>query len=159
MTKLKERNPYLEFNFPNSIFACCTYNFGPMTVALRHLDHLNYVAGWCSVTSLGQFDHTRGGHIILWDLKLVIEFPPGWTLLLPSAFINHSNTPISPSETRYSFTQYTAGGIFRYVEDGFKMRTQMSIKEKLEAEARQRERVSDTLNMYSTISELKNMYL
>lgn len=57
--------------------------------------------------------------MVLWDLRLVIEFPPGSTVLLPSAIIAHSNTPITQGETRYSFAQYTAGGLFRWVENNF----------------------------------------
>jgi len=55
----------------------------------------------------------------LWDCHLVVEFPPGATILLPSAILAHSNVTISPEETRYSFTQYTAGGLFRWVDQGF----------------------------------------
>lgn len=55
----------------------------------------------------------------MWDLKLVIEFPPGSTILIPSATIRHSNVAIQKGETRYSFTQYTSGGLFRWVEQGF----------------------------------------
>jgi hypothetical protein len=71
------------------------------------------------VTALGAFDPKRGGHLILWDCHLVIEFPPGSTILLPSAILAHSNVAVSSHETRYSFTQYTAGGLFRWVEQGF----------------------------------------
>lgn len=56
----------------------------------------------------------------MWDLGLVIEFPPGATILIPSALLRHSNVPISDNERRYSLTQYTAGAIFRYVYNGFK---------------------------------------
>jgi hypothetical protein len=57
--------------------------------------------------------------LVLWDCHLVVEFPPGSTILLPSAILAHSNLAVSPGETRYSFTQYTAGGLFRWVENGF----------------------------------------
>ncbi|THV01341.1 hypothetical protein K435DRAFT_655477, partial [Dendrothele bispora CBS 962.96] len=157
--QLKAHDPSLFFNFSNSVFCCATYNFGPQTVALEHLDHLNYIAGWCGITALGHFDSKKGGHIVLWDLKLVLEFPPGWTILIPSSYIRHSNTCISPGETRYSFTQYTAGSIFRYVQDGFQMRTQMTKEDRKEAEKKQRERINVDLNMYSTISELKALYV
>ena len=70
--------------------------------------------GWCCITALGDFDPTKGGHLVLWDLKLVIEFPPGSTVLLPSAAIAHSNTAIDCREMRCSFTQFTAGGLFRW---------------------------------------------
>lgn len=50
---------------------------------------------------------------------MVVEFPSGSTILLPSASIFHGNTPIQPGETRYSFTQYCAGGLLRWVDYGF----------------------------------------
>jgi hypothetical protein len=76
--------------------------------------------GWCSITSFSPFDSKRGGHIILWDLGLVVEFPAGSTVFIPSAFIMHSNVPIACDERRYSFTQYCSGGIFRYIANGFR---------------------------------------
>ena len=71
------------------------------------------------MTALGSFDPKKGGHLILWDCHLVIEFPPGSTILLPSAILAHSNVSIASEERRYSFTQYTAGALFRWVERGF----------------------------------------
>ncbi|THU76661.1 hypothetical protein K435DRAFT_587864, partial [Dendrothele bispora CBS 962.96] len=81
MSKLCQQDPSLNFNFSNSIFAAATFNFGPQTVALEHIDYINYIYGWCAVTALGNFDYRKGGHLVLWDLGLVIEFPPGWTIL------------------------------------------------------------------------------
>lgn len=49
----------------------------------------------------------------------MIEFPPGATILIPSATIRHSNTATHAGETRYSFTQYAAGGLFRWVDQDF----------------------------------------
>ncbi|KAJ7787778.1 hypothetical protein B0H14DRAFT_2537226, partial [Mycena olivaceomarginata] len=83
-----------------------------------HRDVLNLVFGWCVVQVLGQFDVTKGGHLILWDLKLVVEFPHGALILLPSTTVAHSNVPVQPDEERVSFTQFTAGGIFHYVDNG-----------------------------------------
>lgn len=83
-----------------------------------HADSGNSAGGLCAVTNAGNFDPKLGGHLILWNFKLVIEFPPGSTILLPSASVTHGNTPIQPGESRYSFTQYCAGGLFRWVEYG-----------------------------------------
>lgn len=74
----------------------------------------------CPVHSLGRFDYTKGGHLILWDLKLVIEFPPGSTILLPLSTLRHGNTTIQEGEERMSFTQYCAGGLIRWVKYGFR---------------------------------------
>jgi hypothetical protein len=116
-----ENDPKLTPNFNHSVFACATLNLGPKTVCFRHKDHGNLPYGWCGVTTCGDFDYTKGGHLILWELGLVLEFPPGCTILLPSACISHSNVAIGSSETRYSFTQYTAGAIFRWVDNGCKL--------------------------------------
>ncbi|KAJ7933004.1 hypothetical protein B0H13DRAFT_2262975 [Mycena leptocephala] len=61
-----------------------------------------------------------GGHLILWNLKLVIRFPPGSTVLIPSAIIRHSNVPVGAHKRRYSFTQYTVGGLFRWIRNGYR---------------------------------------
>lgn len=103
------------------MWAAATFNFGPKVFTVKHRDYANLPFGWCSVTALGNFDPTRGGHLILWDLKLVIEFPAGSTILLPSAAISHSNTPIARGERRSSFTQYSAGGLFRWVAHGHQL--------------------------------------
>jgi hypothetical protein len=36
-------------------------------------------------------------------------------MFIPSGAITHENVPIAEGEARYSFTMYTAGGLFRYV--------------------------------------------
>jgi hypothetical protein len=116
---LYDHHPNLRQNFSNSIFACATFNFGPASCCFKHVDSANLPFGWCAITALGFFDPTKGGHLILWDLRLVIEFPPGSTVLIPSACLYHSNTAIQAGERRYSFTQYTSGGLFRWVDQGF----------------------------------------
>jgi hypothetical protein len=86
----------------------------------------------------------------LWDLGLVVRFPPGSTIFLPSALIRHSNTPVSAHERRYSFAQYTSGGIFRWIGHGFKPVP----KNPVESEEVQRRRWSDGVKMFSWLSEL-----
>ncbi|KAI0652179.1 hypothetical protein C8Q79DRAFT_997324 [Trametes meyenii] len=113
---LEAHHPRLKRNFKNSVFARITFNLGPRTVTYIHIDQNNLPAGLCAITALGDFDPTLGGHLILWDLGLIIEFPPGATILIPSALLRHSNAAIRPGETRYSLTQYSAGGLFRWVE-------------------------------------------
>lgn len=117
--RLFDQDKQLKKNFPSTIFAAATYNFGPRTECYEHTDPGNLSCGWCSVTPFGPFDHTKGGHLVLWDCKLVIEFPAGSTILLPSAIVAHSNTAIQPGEKRYSFALYSAGALFRWVENDF----------------------------------------
>ncbi|KAJ7661215.1 hypothetical protein B0H14DRAFT_3102670 [Mycena olivaceomarginata] len=117
-----------------SVFAAATFNFGPRTVTFPHLDFANLAWGWCAITALGDFDPNKGGHLILWDLKLIIRFPPGSTIIIPSALIRHSNTSIQLHEKRFSFTQYTAAGIFRFIDNGFKSDEEVKVGGISEAE-------------------------
>ncbi|KAJ3492983.1 hypothetical protein NLJ89_g11121 [Agrocybe chaxingu] len=117
--RLHAHDPKLQRPFPSSVFTATTYNFGPQTACFPHYDFNNLPFGWCSITALGNFDPRKGGHLVLWDLHLVIEFPPGMTILIPSAILAHSNVRIQAGETRYSVVHYTAGALFRWVENGF----------------------------------------
>jgi hypothetical protein len=155
--QLYARTPSLEANFKNSIWTAGTFNFGPQTVALKHRDFANLAFGLCAITALGQFDSKRGGHLVLWDMRLVIEFPPGATILIPSALLTHSNVPVQPGDVRMSFTQYCAGGLFRWVDQGFQ--TAASFKAVDEKGKRQfdqgsKERWEMGIGLYSTLSEL-----
>lgn len=127
-------HPRLTRNFSSSVFESTTYNLGPQTECFCHRDFGNLPFGWCAVTALGDFDYTKGGHLILWEAHLVIEFPPGTTILLPSAIITHSNTAIGTEERRFSFAQYTAGGLFRWVDNHFQRAA--DYKAKLKGKAR-----------------------
>jgi len=78
------QHPHLEHIFSNSMFPAVSFNCGPRTVSLDHTDHGNLSHGLCALTALGAYDHTRGGHLILFGLKLAIQFPVGSTALIPS---------------------------------------------------------------------------
>ncbi|KAJ7092255.1 hypothetical protein C8R44DRAFT_596116, partial [Mycena epipterygia] len=123
---LHRRFPKLGRNFQKSVFASAAFNFGPNAWTYKHRDVLNIPFGWCAVQALGLFDPKKGGHLILWDLKLIIEFPAGATILLPSATIAHSNIPVQHGDERASFTQYTAGGLMRFVDNGFRTESQLA---------------------------------
>ncbi|KAE9394362.1 hypothetical protein BT96DRAFT_756475, partial [Gymnopus androsaceus JB14] len=112
-------NPRLRRLFKNSAWAACTVNFGPFSISYPHIDPANLCFGWCAITALGNFDPDRGGHLILWDLGLFIRFPPGATILIPSALLVHSNIPIAAHEEHFSLVQYSSAGLFHWVENGF----------------------------------------
>ncbi|KAF9066030.1 hypothetical protein BDP27DRAFT_1164056, partial [Rhodocollybia butyracea] len=104
---------------PSTVFAATTINFGPQTSTPPYLDAANAAHGWCTDTAAGEFDPDKGGHLVLWNLNLVICFPPGSTILFPSALIMHSNIPVSPHETCYSIVQYSAGSLFCWRYNGW----------------------------------------
>ncbi|KAH6884700.1 hypothetical protein BKA70DRAFT_1445725 [Coprinopsis sp. MPI-PUGE-AT-0042] len=117
--------PNLRRNFLKSVYPRAAFNLGDDVCTFVHLDVMNCPFGWCSIQALGTFDHTKGGHLVLPDLKLVIEFPSTTLIFMPSATLRHANTPIQKGESRASFTQYCPGGLFRYVDNGFKTEKQL----------------------------------
>jgi hypothetical protein len=149
--------------FHNSIWATTTFNFGPATACFKHKDYLNLPFGLCGITSLGRFDPKRGRHLVLWGICQVVEFPPGSTVLIPSTAIAHSNVGIQGGECCYSFTQYTAGRIFCWVDQGFqtvKRHQEQLSPDELHAELLElASQGSMGLGLFSTLDELKLSYM
>jgi hypothetical protein len=143
------RDPTLRRNFPGTSFAAASINFGPKTECYPHRDFGNFSCGQCTVASLGDYDADKGGHLAFWDLGLVIRFPPGSVIFLPSALVRHSNTPVAPHERRYSFAQYTSGGLFRWAWNGFKL----GPRKLVESDEVQRKRWVACVEMFSKLSD------
>lgn len=119
LTRLEAANPSLQRPFRNSAFSTLSFNFGPEVCTVPHQDYKNLGWGWCAVTSFGDYDYEKGGHLILWDFKIAVEFPAHSTIFIPSAILEHGNAAIQPGERRTSITQYNSAGIFRWVAYGF----------------------------------------
>ncbi|KAF8060668.1 hypothetical protein FPV67DRAFT_1423590 [Lyophyllum atratum] len=161
LSQLLEWKPNLRRNFTKSAYCCTTFNFGPHVVCKGHRDHLNWAPGGCIITSGGAFDYVRGGHIVLVEAKLVIEFPPGCSVLIPSACITHGNTPVLKTENRISMTQYTAGGLVRWVDYGCRSagafeKFDRGGKKAVDEKGHERWKVG--VGMYSTIAELREFW-
>ncbi|KAJ7030152.1 hypothetical protein C8F04DRAFT_1211808 [Mycena alexandri] len=156
---LFEHDPSLRHNFSNSILPTVTFNLGPKSVTFEHADELNRPLGWCFVTNDGHFDPRKSAHLYLKQLKLVVEFPPTSTSAFPSAVIEHGNTPLGPDETRYAITQYTPGGLFRWVKYGSKTSKQLLAQKggaalKAMYDGLPGQRRADGLDLFSKVDEL-----
>lgn len=162
MRKLQEWNPELIRPFLNCVFAAVTINFGPQTICFGHRDAANVPYGLCAITPMGRYNWRKGGHLVLYDLKLVIEFPPGMTIYIPSATLRHGNTSIGKDETRFSIAQYTAGGLFRWIDHGCMLDEEyfLSLTEEMkEEETKHRKtRWARGLALFSTMSQLRKLY-
>lgn len=87
--------------------------------------------------------------MVLEDFKIVIDFPPGWTCLIPSASVRHGNTGIQSGETRYSFTQYISGNLFRWVRHGFRLANSLDVEDKARLDGTPEERLRETLSLFT----------
>ncbi|KAI4294069.1 hypothetical protein K525DRAFT_213554 [Schizophyllum commune Loenen D] len=156
---LRGRLPHLRHNFRSSVWASTTVNYGPRTATYPHKDYANLPWGWCPITALGNYDPKRGGHLVLWELRLVIEFPPGSTIIIPSGLLTHSNVSVGPDETRYSVTQYTAGAIIRWIDQEFQTKEAflagLSPGRRAEEAEKAKTRYLRGLAMFSTLDELQ----
>jgi hypothetical protein len=75
----------------------------------------------CLIGALSGFNANQDGHLMCWDYDLIIRFPPGCSILIPSTVVTHSNTPIQDGEERFSLIQYSAGGLFCWVNNSFQL--------------------------------------
>lgn len=156
-------NPTLSLRTPYDkalgVFPCRTFNLARQTVSTPHTDQNNLAQGWCSITPLGNFDHTAGGHLALWNLGLVVQVPPGSTVLIPSSLIVHSNATIQPNEIRYSIVQYASGHLFRWVRNGFRTdiawHGQATAEQQRQRKKEQEGRWYSAVSSYTTLQELK----
>ena len=67
--------------------------------------------------------------MVIDEIKKVIEFPAGSLILIPSATLTHRNVPVRDHEVRMSFTQFCAGGIFRFVDNGFRTEEALRVQD------------------------------
>jgi hypothetical protein len=154
---VRDRHKGLVPNWVRSIFCAAAVNLGPEVATYLHRDGRNLAFGQCAIQPFGKYDHKKGGHLVLKEPKLIIQFPPGCIILIPSATITHGNTPIQPGETRVSFTQYTAGALFRYVDSGFstlKKLRKKSKKRHAELVAKNLTRWEMGLGLWPTLGDL-----
>jgi hypothetical protein len=127
LAKVWDYDPSLRPGFDNSVWPCVAINFGTRVITQPHRDCMNLAYGWCAITALGNFDSTTGGHLVLPDLRIIIRFPSGSTIFIPSAILTHCNIDIAEGEERSSFTQFCAGDIFRFVDCGLQTEGQLRV--------------------------------
>jgi hypothetical protein len=147
---LLDVHPTLRRAFAGSVYPAAAVNMARRGVSRLHRDGTNAPGAPCAITSAGHYDHTKGGHLILFELKLLIEFPVGSTILVPSGGISHANTDIQEGEIRHAIIQYIAGGLARWIAYGFKTWPELTVAEKAKELAQRASRWAKVLSRFST---------
>ncbi|THU79640.1 hypothetical protein K435DRAFT_875250 [Dendrothele bispora CBS 962.96] len=98
---LREADNSPRFDFPNSVFAAAVLDLDLRIVFFDHTDYQNFSAH-------GRYDYSY--------------LTPVSMILIPSAYLRHSNTFINKTKTHYIFTQYMTAGLFHCVDDGHRVR-------------------------------------
>ncbi|KAJ7735073.1 hypothetical protein DFH07DRAFT_754039 [Mycena maculata] len=107
----------------SSVFSAATFELGgPHIRAGASGLHDRYQPNsWSILTALGVYGPVHGGHIILWDLGLVVSFPAGSSILMPAGVLRYSFVKVRDGEHCYSLIQWAGAGIDRWFENGLRM--------------------------------------
>lgn len=157
MHQLCKKYDKLRRNWQESVYSTVAFNLGRNVTCLFHRDAKDLAYSLCAIHALGDFDHTKGGHLVLKEPRLIIQFPSGSLILIPSSVITHGNTAIQPGENRQSLTQYMMGGIVRFVNNGFKNLVDLSTKEKVRADEANVGRWERGTELWCTAEELAHL--
>lgn len=155
---LEEQYDDLECPFPQSVYPTVTFNLGDDISTDIHYDFLNWTFSDCAIHCFGNHDYRLGGHFVIWEWKLVIQFPPSATIIVPSSCVGHGNTPILDGKIRKSMTQYVPGGLMRHEAYGFRTEAQLKKEDpglwaKLKKEGPLQ--FGEGVDLFSTVKTLK----
>ncbi|KAJ6478377.1 hypothetical protein C8R45DRAFT_833293, partial [Mycena sanguinolenta] len=135
----------------------CLLKFGRPHRCATHTDRYP-AATWSILTSLGKYVPMHGGHIILWDLGLVVASPPGASILIPTGIVRYSFVKVRPGEFRYLLLQWAGTGIGRWFENGRHTDTEFAVhatrEEHLSREALHLKTHRAVLDLFPVDSEL-----
>ncbi|KAJ7079048.1 hypothetical protein C8R43DRAFT_910225, partial [Mycena crocata] len=118
--QILEHNPDAQFPSDASVFPAATIQFGgPQAQTWTGGIPDRYeTLSWSALAALGKYNSFHGGHIVLWNLGLVVSFPTGSTILLPPALVRYSFVKVRAGEYRYSILQWVGSGIARWIRNG-----------------------------------------
>lgn len=112
---LLHSDPSLHRVFPDSVFCATTLSHSNSAdPAITCPDR----EGIFSLTTGGSYDYHHGGHLVVSNHDLVIEFPPCSTILFSSTSVTLNWLPVSPGETRGFMTQFTESKTLTNVHRG-----------------------------------------
>ncbi|KAJ7062988.1 hypothetical protein B0H15DRAFT_794753 [Mycena belliarum] len=155
-----EHDPRALYPSDASVFSAATFELGgphsrthPSGTPYRH-----QAAGWSILTALGSYSSMRGGHIILWDLGLVVSFPVGSSILIPTGLVRYSFVTVRPNERRYSLLQWAGSGIPRWFRNGKRSDVEFAVnatrEEHVAREERRQAAHAEALDLFPIEAEL-----
>ncbi|KAJ7117333.1 hypothetical protein C8R43DRAFT_1137629 [Mycena crocata] len=103
--------------FPNSVFTTAEINFCDAP-GLSRKNADSAFGTMEAITSLGFYNHKKGGQCEMWDDEAIIELAPGATIVFPAGTKRFSFMPVGKHETRYLFRQFCHAGVFRWFDKG-----------------------------------------
>ncbi|KAK6974635.1 hypothetical protein R3P38DRAFT_2377648, partial [Favolaschia claudopus] len=158
-----DHNPNTFYPNEASVFSAATMELGgPHHNVRDHRGELRDLepAGWNLLTALGKYRSFHGGHVIFWELGLVVQFPPGSHILLPAGLVHYSFVKVDTNETRFSLLQWAGAGVRRFLDNGRRLDMDFAAKATVNEHAG-RERRRDLaheiiIDSFPHVGEFKN---
>ncbi|THH26441.1 hypothetical protein EUX98_g7741 [Antrodiella citrinella] len=143
--------------FPGCPFAAQSLNLAEQCLATKHVDLMNLVFGVCCILPFGTFNPRTSAQVVLIEPQVIIELGPGDLFFFPSASIHHESIPLAHGdELRKSMIFYSAGGLFRWVKQGFQAAPDSQTASEKRAAAVEGEiRWDDGWKLFSNIDEFR----
>ncbi|KAK6996432.1 hypothetical protein R3P38DRAFT_2365373, partial [Favolaschia claudopus] len=154
-------NPGAQYPCPASVFSAITIELGGPHFRTDHrgVPWEYEPASWAILTAIGNYRPVNRGHIIFWDFGLVVQFPPGATILIPPGLIRYSFVKVAEHHTRYSILQWAGAGIQRFLDNDdrtdLQFATTTTKKEHEGREGRRRRDHLASIGMFPFVDELR----
>lgn len=100
----------------------CSLNLGTVS-PVRTKPHKDVKCAMDGRSCLCCFGDFHGGHIVLWEIKAILELRPGDVLLFADHLLTHSNTGI-----RHSMVAFTHQGVIEWFTKQFGFVTAKSLE-------------------------------
>ncbi|KAJ7891053.1 hypothetical protein B0H13DRAFT_1887382 [Mycena leptocephala] len=142
------------------LYAPAVFGLYKETVDVLFLSNPSYIRNFlANFSTFTATTYNFGSNTITFSTIDALNLAWGWcAILILSTLLRHSNVPIQPGESRYSFTQFTAAGIFRWVHNGFRTdkawTAGASRAEKIQRAAANTTRRTEGFKMFSTWDDL-----
>ncbi|KAJ7431197.1 hypothetical protein B0H11DRAFT_2262220 [Mycena galericulata] len=107
-----------------------------------------------AITSVGNYLYHEG-KLILWQLRIVLDFPPGSTFIFPAGVVRYSFTQVEKPGWQMIITQSCSAGLHGFVANGFDDRyaRETRFPTRQAAVADRLRRAKEGIALYPTVKE------
>lgn len=119
------------------------------------MDGENY--GLCAVIPFvmdgHSYDASKGGKLVIHELKVAIEVRPGVPILFPSALYQHYNTALNDAGFRCSFTAWFGGALVQWADLGGRAKSELSVEEAAAWDSKLEQRIQEWVDIFPCMEE------
>ncbi|KAJ7437062.1 hypothetical protein B0H11DRAFT_2255625 [Mycena galericulata] len=136
-----------------SAFSELEYRFS-VAASVPRTERGDHPPAFRAITSVGQYPYHEG-KLILWQHRIVLDFPPGSTFIFPAGVVGYSFTEVEKPGWQMIVTQSCSAGLHGFVANGFDDRyvREPRFPTRQAAVADRVKRAREAVALYPTVSE------